>query len=437
MTENENPARPPEPGGRGPLRRERTARMIAGVCGGLGRHLDVDPVVFRILFAVLTFFGGVGLLAYAAAWLLVPAEDESESEAQKLLSGHGTATPLAVAALLVLGFLSMTTTLTDGFHSAMPLLVIAAAVIAVVAWRREGPHPGASGRAPYAPGGGSAGGADQPQPWWQRPVRTTAAPGFDQRPADPPVADRGGPAGAGDRPEEGMGPGAAAGGPDGADGPAAGFSSQSTAMFAPVPVAARRRYGGLVAACVLAALGLLGVLAAAGAFHIGWTAKLALAVMALGAGMAIGGLFGRVRWLIPVALTLAVPLIAANALNVPLRGETGDVSWSPSSAAVLDSPYELGAGRGTLDLSAVDPAGGTVRVAARVGAGRLLVTVPAGMALRVNAHIGFGSVEVLSGPRTSGIDLTKNLDFLAVGPSRGTLVLDLKVGAGDVEVERG
>src|SRR3954451_21491892 len=39
------------------LRRAREERKVAGVAGGLARHLDVDPTILRVLFVVLAFFG--------------------------------------------------------------------------------------------------------------------------------------------------------------------------------------------------------------------------------------------------------------------------------------------------------------------------------------------------------------------------------------------
>ncbi|MGX7680973.1 PspC domain-containing protein [Jatrophihabitans sp. DSM 45814] len=73
---------PPAPGPYGApgprrrsLRRSRSDRMITGVSGGLGEYFGVDPVFFRVLFAVLSFFGGVGLLMYLACWLLMPEPD--------------------------------------------------------------------------------------------------------------------------------------------------------------------------------------------------------------------------------------------------------------------------------------------------------------------------------------------------------------------------
>ena len=59
--------------------------MISGVSGGLGQYFGVDPVIFRVLFAVLSFFGGVGLLAYGLAWVLIPEPDVDRSLLDKAL----------------------------------------------------------------------------------------------------------------------------------------------------------------------------------------------------------------------------------------------------------------------------------------------------------------------------------------------------------------
>ncbi len=49
-------------------------RKIAGVCGGLGKYLDVDPVIIRIIALVFTLLGGSGIIAYIVAWILMPDE---------------------------------------------------------------------------------------------------------------------------------------------------------------------------------------------------------------------------------------------------------------------------------------------------------------------------------------------------------------------------
>jgi phage shock protein C len=54
------------------LYRSRTQRMVAGVCGGLAEYFNVDTTVIRVLFLVLTLFGGSGLVIYLVMWILVP-----------------------------------------------------------------------------------------------------------------------------------------------------------------------------------------------------------------------------------------------------------------------------------------------------------------------------------------------------------------------------
>jgi len=54
------------------LYRSRTDRMIAGVCGGLGEYLNVDPVWFRLFFVILLFATGFGFWAYLILWIIMP-----------------------------------------------------------------------------------------------------------------------------------------------------------------------------------------------------------------------------------------------------------------------------------------------------------------------------------------------------------------------------
>jgi phage shock protein PspC (stress-responsive transcriptional regulator) len=56
------------------LYRSRKTRVLGGVCGGLGDYLKIDPVLLRVLWAVTIIFGGIGLLAYLIAWLVIPEE---------------------------------------------------------------------------------------------------------------------------------------------------------------------------------------------------------------------------------------------------------------------------------------------------------------------------------------------------------------------------
>ena len=70
------PGPEPPPAGDGPrvVRRSRSERVIAGVCGGIGRYLGVDPVLLRIAFIVLALANGLGVIAYVVAWVAIPEE---------------------------------------------------------------------------------------------------------------------------------------------------------------------------------------------------------------------------------------------------------------------------------------------------------------------------------------------------------------------------
>ncbi len=58
------------------LYRSRDDRVLAGVCGGIARYFNIDPVLVRVGAVALAFLGGAGLLAYVAAVLLIPKEGE-------------------------------------------------------------------------------------------------------------------------------------------------------------------------------------------------------------------------------------------------------------------------------------------------------------------------------------------------------------------------
>ncbi|OLN30241.1 PspC domain-containing protein [Desulfosporosinus metallidurans] len=54
------------------LYRSVQEKMIGGVCGGLADYFSVDVTLVRLIVLVATFAGGVGFLAYLAAWVIVP-----------------------------------------------------------------------------------------------------------------------------------------------------------------------------------------------------------------------------------------------------------------------------------------------------------------------------------------------------------------------------
>lgn len=56
------------------LYRSLRNRKIAGICGGLGDYLNVDPTLIRVLWILLILYGGAGILFYLILWVVVPQE---------------------------------------------------------------------------------------------------------------------------------------------------------------------------------------------------------------------------------------------------------------------------------------------------------------------------------------------------------------------------
>jgi len=79
-----------EYGNEGPKRLARStkSRMVAGVAGGVAEYLNVDPNLVRLGFAVLTVFGGLGILLYLVAWVILPEESEDTSIAEQWVNSR-------------------------------------------------------------------------------------------------------------------------------------------------------------------------------------------------------------------------------------------------------------------------------------------------------------------------------------------------------------
>ena len=65
------------------LLRSRNERIVAGVAGGIARMFEIDPLLVRIAFVVLSLLNGFGLVIYLALWLLVPNEDSPAIDARE------------------------------------------------------------------------------------------------------------------------------------------------------------------------------------------------------------------------------------------------------------------------------------------------------------------------------------------------------------------
>lgn len=60
---------------RGRLYRDSNDKIIGGVCSGIASYINVDPSIVRLLFAIISFGGGFGFLAYIILWIVLPPKD--------------------------------------------------------------------------------------------------------------------------------------------------------------------------------------------------------------------------------------------------------------------------------------------------------------------------------------------------------------------------
>ncbi len=143
------------------LRRSVTDRKIAGVCGGLARHLDLDPTLVRVVMVVLAVFGGAGLVLYAALWLLVPEEGLDRGVIPVRESARNT----VIVVALVLAVLLTVPAGLDGDGGVAVPVVLAGLILAAVLLSRDSSRapadsdaapPDRSGATHPTPGGASS-----------------------------------------------------------------------------------------------------------------------------------------------------------------------------------------------------------------------------------------------------------------------------------------
>jgi phage shock protein C len=118
--------------------RSRDDRVIAGVGGGLGHYLGIDPVLVRIAFVALAV-AGVGVLLYIVAWIAIPeAPASGEAPVRPESSSGPSGSQLIIGSLLVmLGVLFLIDWVIPVRRLLVPLAIIAVG-IAIIATGRRG-----------------------------------------------------------------------------------------------------------------------------------------------------------------------------------------------------------------------------------------------------------------------------------------------------------
>ncbi|GAB2797871.1 PspC domain-containing protein [Streptomyces daliensis] len=370
------------------LRRGRKHKVVSGVCGGLGRYFDLDPVIFRVPLVVLSVVGGLGLIFYGFAWLFIPAEGEKENEARRLLSGRVEGTSLSAVLVALVGCGLFLASLGNG--SIIFSLMLVAAVAGAAYWsqhRRQAEAAEAEG-APVDPTTAHAV-ADAP-PETQAPP-APSLPSWWREPLTKDGSGRNsGPFGTGNFDywrDTGY-----LWGPDGDP-----YTDSDPTAFVRRRRGDRQSIGGLVL-CLAVLAGAIGTSATWGTRSLSSSLTLglglALAVFAL--GLVISAFVGRVGGgtILSVVLT-AVLLAGAALLPKDIGTDWRDSHWKPGSASAVRQEYRTSSGEAELDLSELKlKEDETIRTGVRAGAGQLKVVVPASAEVRLDAHVGAGEIRL-------------------------------------------
>lgn len=382
------------------LRRSVTDRRWAGVAGGLGKHLNIDPTILRVAFVVLAFFGGAGILLYGALWLLVPLEgrDDAVVNTNPRVRNAVLAAVAVLAALIAVGGSWGRT----GWFPWPLALVGLVVVLVLVLVNREKPmsttYPPPDSQPDSQPG------SPQPETWHGEGERTTVLPpgttGDPYRGAAPPTVP---------------------------------------AYPVQQPPAPRPERGPLLfwftVALVAVALGTLGLYDVAGGSVVD-AAYPALALTVIGVMLVVGAWFGRAGGLILLGLVTTIALLATSVAHPRFSGER-NLDATPASAVQVHDRYFVPAGSVELDLSHIRDVrrldGRTVDV--RANAGDIVVVLPKGVDVDVDANVSMaGQTNVLGETRQgTGPSIHQVVDG---GPHAPHMNLNVDLVVGSIEVRQ-
>jgi phage shock protein PspC (stress-responsive transcriptional regulator) len=399
------------------LRRITSHRKVAGVAGGIARHLDIDPLIVRVAFVVLSLFGGAGVIVYAACWILLPEDGQVHPPL-------GLDERSRSVALILVGILGVALLVGqwDWFWVPGPLILVALVVWLFMSRRNDAAAAGTPTPPPGVPNAGPDAvtpeqrwaAASGNAPWYDVPVEqrpTTETPNDQaayQAPTYPTYE------------QQGYQPPAP--------------PTYPTQYVHPTPRNPRKR-GPILFWFTLAlaalAVGVVGIIDVSGA-PVAASTYPAVVVGVVGVMLLIGSFYGRAGGLILVGL-LAAGGTAAGLASEKWDGERVEIVPDSSSEVLPSYDYEVG--EYVLDLSMLtDPEevdGRTIQMSADVG--ELDVVVPADMDVTVNSRVNGPGGMTVFGDETGGIDTERTYTHDG-GTEVPQLTLDLELDVGHIDV---
>ncbi len=364
------------------LVRPMQGRFVAGVCAGLGRATRTDPVLWRVVLAVLVCFAGIGAVIYLALWVLTPEEGDTASPVEALFGRGQSHTSPALAVLLsVVAALLLLVILPRPLYLVLLGAVLALAVLLLT--NRIGPARAHDGAYPDS-------GVTLPRP----------EPGSGQTPFAP-------------------------------HGP---FAPPPPS---PPPPRERSVLPALTFFTMLLVLGALGTVDLAGVLDVPAAGYVAAALAVVGGGLLAGAWLGHARGLIALGVVLALALPVAQAVDTwEHPDEVGDITWVPQNRAEIDDRYHVLFGAGLLDLRQVEVPAEGLEITVDVTFGDIRIIVPEDVAVEATVQTRFGSATVFDATSAGVTRESVIVDAGADDPDEGVLRLSLRASFANMEVHR-
>ena len=385
---------PPPASGQRLLRRSRTDRVAAGVASGLGEYFNVDPVLFRVLFATSAFFGGAGILAYVLAWAAIPEAGTQRAPIDGWIASL-RARRVPVWAVVIVGGLVLWAAAFSWWAPGPAFPVVALIVLLIVFFAR-------------------------------RELRTSVPPA----PLDPagPVSF--------DKAAAPTTPGAA---PQPIPSTQPTWVHDARAWLDESRAAARERrrralpvrIGVLVA--LVGSLTCLAIADAVTGIQLQWYFWTTLIV--LGAGALVGLVTRRWTWtVVPLLVPATIGAVAFAGSDASLHDGIGQRDWKPV-AATSHTHYRLAFGQGVLDLRGL-PTTTPSHLEVSLGAGQVKVIVPRTMPVTIRTDVHAGDVEVDGRHRHAGFEFTRVIDLHHAATTPAAVTVDVHLTDGNLDVVR-
>lgn len=377
------------------LERSREDRIIAGVSGGLGTYMGANPWLFRLAFIILAFFGGLGVLLYIAAWLLVPDQGTRDPIISKWLGNLDMSDGGTIFGVVLVGAAVVIILAQVANVSSVLIVALVLFIVGLLLYRGD--------LTVKKPDDDPSEGGDMPE---DNTSDSTVDNSLDASAsiavADPPMYEPPPP--------------------------------EPEVMWEPPPPKESSMLGRITVAfglIVLASMALIDL--AFETVSIEPVHYIATAVALLGLGLIVGGWVGRARWLIIIGVVLLPALWFTSFWPQDFSFSAGESRHEPTQVSDVQPKYELGFGQLVIDLSGLSAEElaqvGTVE--ASLGVGEMIVRLPNEVGAHIQALVGAGTVEgVPNEPSGVGINVTR-----IVPPEPPVVDLILEVGFGVVRID--